>query len=113
MGRKSLLCACFFVAPILLAAAGTGTNTDAADAKEGQKIFANHCAICHHAHSTETKVGPGLKGLFKKAKLKTGAAVTESSVRQLIENGHGGMPAWKSVLSKDQIDDLVAYLKTL
>jgi cytochrome c len=110
MGRNFLLCTCFLIVP---AAFGAGARPAAQDAAEGKKIFTDHCAVCHHAYSTETKVGPGLKGLFQRAQLKTGAKVTEANVRDLIENGHGGMPAWKNVLTKDQIDDVIAYLKTL
>jgi cytochrome c len=110
MGRNFLLCAGFLVLP---AAFGAGTKTAVQETAEAKKIFADHCAICHHANSTETKVGPGLKGLFQKSTLKNGAKVTDANVRELIENGQDGMPAWKNVLTKEQIDDLMAYLKTL
>ena len=34
------------------------------DAAKGKEVF-DQCSVCHNADSTETKVGPGLKGLFK------------------------------------------------
>jgi mono/diheme cytochrome c family protein len=111
MVRIFLVCVFCLIVPS--AFAGAGKKAAAQDAAEGKKIFAEHCALCHHANSTATKVGPGLKGLFQRAKLKDGAKVTDANVRDEIENGHGGMPAWKNVLSKDQIDDVMAYLKTL
>ena len=46
----------------------------AADAKKGESVFEN-CAVCHNADSTEVKIGPGLKGLFKREKLVTGKPV--------------------------------------
>jgi len=83
------------------------------DASAGKKLFVQHCSSCHYADRTTTKVGPGLKGLFTRAKLVTGAVVNANNVKQLIENGHDGMPPFKSVLSTAQIDDIIAYLKTL
>lgn len=85
----------------------------ASGAAKGQAIFEQHCAVCHNANSTATKVGPGLKGVFERSKLVTGKAATPQDVRAMIENGHGGMPAFSDVLSKAQIDSLIAYLKTL
>ena len=41
----------------------------AADAKKGKDTFDTSCSVCHNADSTEAKVGPGLKGLYKKAAL--------------------------------------------
>ena len=112
MSRKLLFCAfCLAISasfPGEAAQKGQGK-----DAEEGKKLFADHCSICHYTDSTNTKVGPGLKGLFHRAKLATGAKMTEENVRKLIENGHGEMPTWKGILSTEQIDDIIAYLKTL
>ena len=40
------------------------------DAAKGKATFEDNCAVCHNADSAEKKGGPGLKGLFKKAKLQ-------------------------------------------
>src|SRR5438309_1385739 len=48
------------------------------DAKKGEAAFDN-CAVCHNADSTETKIGPGLKGLFKREKLVNGKPVNEAN----------------------------------
>lgn len=85
---------------------------DKGDAAKGKEIF-NQCSVCHNPDSTENKIGPGLKGLFKKAKMKDGKAVTEANVRAKIENGGNGMPAYKDMLSDADKTNLVAYLKTL
>jgi len=84
----------------------------AADAAKGKAVF-QQCSVCHHADSNEKKMGPGLKGLFKKAKLADGKKLTEASVRAKIDAGGNGMPAYKDMLSDVEKDDLVAYLKTL
>lgn len=89
------------------AAAGKG---DAAKGKEG---FDGNCAVCHNADSEEKKMGPGLKGLFKKDKLTNGKKPTEANIREKIDSGGNGMPAYKDILSDEEKDDVVAYLKTL
>src|SRR5579862_4549538 len=53
------------------------------DAAKGKAVFEDNCAICHNADSTEDKVGPGLKGLFKKGphKLADGTEHKEHTVQ--------------------------------
>jgi cytochrome c len=81
-------------------------------AAKGKEVF-DQCSVCHNADSTETKVGPGLKGLFKMDKLVNGKPVTEANVRELINAGGNGMPAYADQLSDQDKNDLIAYLKTL
>ncbi len=71
------------------------------------------CGVCHNADSTEKKMGPGLKGLFKKEKLSNDKKPTEANIRAKIDEGGNGMPAYKDMLSDTEKDDLIAYLKTL
>lgn len=85
---------------------------NAGDAAKGKEVF-DQCAVCHNADSTDTKVGPGLKGLFKKGKLSTGKDATEANIRAQIDDGGNGMPAYKDILSDQEKNDLIAYLKTL
>ncbi|MBI4902554.1 MAG: cytochrome c [Acidobacteria bacterium] len=84
----------------------------AGDAKKGKEVF-EQCGVCHNADSTEKKMGPGLKGLFKKGKLGNGKPVNEANVKAIIDAGGNGMPAYESILSKDEKDHVLAYLKTL
>jgi cytochrome c2 len=82
------------------------------DPEKGKAVF-EQCAICHNPDSDEKKVGPGLKGLFKKDKLFNGKKPTEANIRARIDEGGTGMPAYKDMLSDQEKDDLIAYLKTL
>ena len=84
----------------------------AADAAKGKEVF-EQCAVCHNADSTEKKMGPGLKGLYKRAKLSNGKPLTDASVKALINAGGNGMPAYADMLSDAERGDLIAYLKTL
>ncbi len=82
------------------------------DAAKGKEAF-SQCAICHNADSVEKKMGPGLKGLFKKDKLADGKKASEANIRTRIDEGGTGMPPYKELLDDQQKDDLIAYLKTL
>jgi mono/diheme cytochrome c family protein len=88
-------------------------------AGEGEKIFHENCNLCHFPDKTDKKIGPGLKGLFANKQLpESHKPVTEANVREQIAEGspHAKpmpMPSFKDKLSPAQMDDLMAYLKTL
>jgi cytochrome c len=98
----------------VLIAAGSVTALLGAkgDPAKGKEVF-EQCAMCHNADSTEKKMGPGLKGLFKKDKLEDGKKASEANIRARIDEGGNGMPGFKDVLDDQQKEDLIAYLKTL
>jgi mono/diheme cytochrome c family protein len=76
-------------------------------AANGKHIFNQSCSACHDTLGTGTKSGPGLKNYYRRPPLPT-----DATVREIIQQGKGKMPAF-STLNKSQTDDLVAYLKTL
>lgn len=82
------------------------------DATKGKEVF-EQCSVCHNADSAEKKMGPGLKGEFKKEKMVNGKAPTEANVRALINAGGNGMPAYNDMLTDAEKNDLIAYLKTI
>jgi cytochrome c len=83
------------------------------DAAKGKEVFQQQCVVCHNAESTEKKMGPGLKGLFKHEKLVNGKKPGDATVRAKIEEGGNGMPSYREILSDDEKNAVVAYLKTL
>jgi cytochrome c len=85
----------------------------AGDAEKGKAVFEDNCAVCHNADSDEKKTGPGLKGLFKHDKLKNGKKPTEATVKAVINAGGNGMPSYSDMLSDEERDNVIAYLKTL
>jgi|SRR5579859_4433127 len=74
----------------------------------GAAIVRKSCAVCHSVRPGETKVGPSLYGV-----LREGSGHSQQAVRQAIADGKGTMPAFKTKLQPDEIDDLIEYLKTL
>lgn len=105
--------------PLSLTSCAKGKQGISPAAKAGKKIFESNCALCHIATSTQTKIGPGLKGLLKRKELPySHRPATVANVREQIEDGSPKvkpvpMPAFGSKLSAAQINDVIAYLKTL
>jgi cytochrome c len=82
------------------------------DAAKGKEVF-EQCGVCHNTDTDEKKIGPSLKGLFKKDKLTSGKKANEENIRAKINTGGNGMPSYGDMLSDEEKSDLIAYLKTL
>ncbi len=84
------------------------TPMPTAIALTGEKIYVSLCAQCHGLHG-EGGIGTVLNSPdFQKAK-------TDQDIIDTISNGHKdtSMIAWGEVLNADQINQLVAYLRSL
>ena len=119
-----LLASLCSIAPVLLFAQApgqaaarqkpaAGSPPASGDLEPGKRLFNSKCAICHYRASPAKKIGPGLKGLFKRGTYADGKLVDDASLRAWIEKGGKDMPGFKDSLSAEQIRELVAYLKTL
>ncbi len=73
----------------------------------GKRIFSQSCSSCHDTFGTTTKSGPELKNYYRRQ-----PRPADATLRAIIQQGKGKMPAF-STLNKSQVDELVAYLKTL
>ncbi len=92
--------------------AGAAAAAAAGDAAKGKELF-EQCGVCHNADSEEKKMGPGLKGLYKRATLTNKKPVNDANVMEVLNNGGNGMPAYDSILSKEEKAHVLAYLHTL
>jgi len=102
-----------FAGAVLFAGSNLYAQKGAGDAAKGKEVF-EQCSVCHNSDSTEVKMGPGLKGLFKKGKMtSTGKPVNDANVLGKINEGGNGMPAYKDILSDADKANVIAYLKTL
>jgi len=95
-----------------LVAGGSKAPAKEGDPAKGKETF-EQCAVCHNVDTMDRKMGPSLKGLFKRDKLVNGQKVTEENVRAKINAGGNGMPSYQDMLSDDEKTDLIAYLKTI
>ena len=48
------------------------------DPVKGKEVY-EQCGVCHAATTNEKKMGPSLKGLYKKAKMANGKAVNDAT----------------------------------
>ena len=96
----------------LLACLAAGQSK--ASPEKGNEIFDEQCSRCHEYKTMERKTGPSLKLLFAKEKLESsGKPVTEANIIERIEKGGEGMPAFKEEIAKEDLANLIAYLKTI
>jgi len=95
-----------------IALAGSNLYAQKGDAAKGKEVF-DQCSVCHNSDTTEVKMGPGLKGLFKRTKMTSGKPMSEANVLMQINEGGNGMPAYKDILSDEEKANVVAFLKTL
>jgi mono/diheme cytochrome c family protein len=94
-------------------AAKMGAPASGADAAAGKKVFAEQCDACHFANSAAKKVGPGLKGIYKRGKFATGKPVNDDAMRVWIQNGGKDMPAFKDNITAAELREVIAYLHTI
>jgi cytochrome c len=102
------------LAGLLLAGAVLSAAAKPGDPAKGKDLFSQNCDVCHNTDSTDVKVGPGLKGLFKRDSLQSKKKVTDANVLDIINKGSpSGMPGFMDSLSEQERADVLAYLKTL
>src|SRR5215472_17993973 len=80
---------------------------------QGRRVFNIYCANCHPAYSSKGNKGPGLKNLYKKEYLPSGLTATDEHVFQSIVQGRNMMPRFGDQLGAQEMQDLIAYLRTL
>ena len=79
----------------------------------GQQVFARQCAGCHYADTDDGLQGPGLKGIFRKPYLPSGAVANDTRVSRVIIYGRAMMPPMGNNLNDQDLQELLAYLHTL
>jgi mono/diheme cytochrome c family protein len=110
---KSVLLGCLGVmvlAGLALAEASQGNR------EAGAKIYQSNCATCHGAQGQGD--GPLARNLVPPPSNLAGKATEAKNTEKweaIIRDGKPGtaMPPWKGSLSPQQIQDVLAYIKTL
>jgi mono/diheme cytochrome c family protein len=92
---------------------GKGKAAAAGNAAKGKELFEANCGVCHNSDSEERKMGPGLKGLTKRAKLVNGEATSDATISALVNAGGNGMPGFADLLTTAEKADILAFLKSL
>ena len=89
--------------------------SDMGDAKRGKGPYQQYCAVCHGKSGLGN--GPMAKATTPPASKLTVREVREMSEERLfdaIANGVGSaMPAWRGLLTDQQLLDVMAYVRSL
>jgi mono/diheme cytochrome c family protein len=94
----------FFVASIVRAAPGP-------DSAASSATFRTKCAMCHGPDGSGSAVGRSMN--VPDLRSPVVQKLPDAQLAQIISDGKGGMPSFKSSLSEDQIHSLVAYVRWL
>ena len=114
---KVLFCALLFLGIVMVYSA---ISFAAGDPAKGKESFNTICASCHGPDGKGD--GPAAAALDPKPRNLGDAAyvstLTDEHIFKVIKEGgaasglSAGMPAWGSVLSDDQIWNVIAYIRT-
>jgi mono/diheme cytochrome c family protein len=107
MGATLLIASTICSSPRTQAQSSADKNLAAVHA--GQDIYTHKCLQCHSVNEGEVRLGPSLYGEMRKPYPKKSA----TEVRTILENGKGKMPSFQEKLTKQDIDNLLTYLRTL
>jgi LSD1 subclass zinc finger protein len=114
------------IAALMLAACGASAGGAAGDPARGKQLFLTGgasnvpCATCH-AFNGETLVGPSLQGISTRAASRVAGLSAQDYIRQSIQSPSAYVvpnfddkmfKKYSDTLSKQDIDDLVAFLMT-
>ena len=83
--------------------------------KSGRKIFQTRCSMCHVGQAPATELADGTSGqqwTFGPLLSKTHAA-NETTLSEKIKNGGPKMPGYSLALTNEQIDQVIAFMKTI
>lgn len=96
---------------------------------QGKQIFQSRCAMCHSTEAGVNKMGPSLANVvgrkageqpdfnYSSALKKSGVTWTPSTLDKWLTNPHQFVPGdrmpFPGLSSKDQRNDVIAYLQSL
>lgn len=83
------------------------TLTQAADPRNGSRLYNNHCADCHGAQGGGMM--PGMPNFLR----GEGLMKPDAALVQTLELGSGMMPGFRGLLTTQEMLDVVAYLRTM
>src|SRR5262249_400180 len=97
------------VSMVVLAVAFVLSTFSVADSAD---VYKAKCAACHGTTGAgDTAMGKNLK--LKDLGSAEVQAMSDDDLHGIIANGKGKMPKYDGKLTKEQIDDLVKYIRTL
>ena len=106
MNKRKVFAIVTTAALVLIALPVVAAGPDAA------AIYKSKCAMCHAADgSGNTPVGKAMK--VRDLRSEEIQNMKDEELEKVIESGKNKMPAYKSKLSKAEIDAMVKYIRSL
>ena len=82
------------------------TQAGASDVNLGRSIYQRHCINCHGADGSGSMAGAPD---FRRSR---GLMQSDQALVSRIESGKRACPAYRGILNKQEILDVIAYLRT-
>lgn len=101
--------ATLYSSSITQAQASKASGKKTGSAKAGEQVFLHNCFQCHSIVEGQVRFGPSLYHEAKKPHPKK----TDAEIRAILQNGKGKMPSFKNVLTREDTDNLLAYIHSL
>ncbi len=103
----------FFGGELVYGARQNAAVSNAPLVRRGAALFSAKCAMCHYTDSDGVRVGPSLKGLFEQTRLPSSRRpVSAGAIASQLKKPFDRMPPFPD-LTDEQIESLIAYLKTI
>ena len=83
----------------------------APDAAADSATFRTKCAMCHGPDGSGSDVGKSMH--LPDLRSPAAQKLPDAQLAEIISDGKGGMPSFKSSLSEDQVHSLVAHIRSL
>ena len=93
--------------------ANANANAKGGDAEAGKRLFMTACANCHGPDGTGQMMRQMMPNIGNLTLPATHAKYDDAAFAELIKNGRGKMPAFGSVFQPEQIQQIIAYARTL
>jgi cytochrome c oxidase cbb3-type subunit 3 len=110
-----------FIVALCAVVLGTAFEAHAADVEQGKKLYGQFCASCHGQSGKGD--GAAAAALNPKPRDHTNkeymSKMSDDEMLKVIKNGGASvgksplMPPWGAALKDDQIQDVIAYIRTL
>ena len=111
LSAVGVICLSLFAnhAASLIHAQTKSDEPDVARAHAGHELFEKNCQQCHAVVEGQYSFGPNLYHEMTKPASKK----TATEIALILKNGKGKMPPFGERLTSSDVEDLIAYIRTL
>lgn len=100
-----------FFAGLMFFVVSIARANPAPDGAADSATYRTKCAMCHGPDGTGSAVGKSMN--VPDLRLPVVQKMSDAQLAQIISDGKGGMPPFKSSLNEDQIHSMVSFVRSL